>query len=151
MTMVTPVSLMTGMLKTMMRRYSVRKSTRLSWLIHWRFVRQCPRYAFICFLFDLTLLTFFLQLRQLSLAIIHSTTITLPAWRQICQPHGLKDKLIPRDVVTRWNSTHDMMVFALEYWKPIDSITMDKSLKLQRYKLDNEGWGVIEQLVSILQ
>src|SRR6266849_6636174 len=115
MTMVTLVSLMTGMLKMMTRRYSARKSTHLSWLIHWRFVRRCPRYAFICFLFDLTSLTFFLQLQQLSFAIIHSTTITLPTWRRICQAHGLKSKLIPRDVVTRWNSTHDMMVFALEY------------------------------------
>jgi len=97
------------------------------------------------------LLTFFLQLRQLSFAIIHSTTIALPAWRRICQAHGLKDKLIPQDVVTRWNSTHDMMVFALKYRKPIDSITVDKSLKLRRYELDNEGWGIIEQLVSVLQ
>ncbi len=44
-----------------------------------------------------------------------------------------------------------MMVFALEYRKPIDSITADKSLKLRRYELDNEGWGIIEQLVSVLQ
>ena len=51
----------------------------------------------------------------------------------------------------RWNSTHDMMVFALEYRKPIDSITVDKSLKLRRYELDNEGWDIIEQLVSVLQ
>ena len=34
-----------------------------------------------CFLFDLTSLTFFLQLRQLSFAIIHLTTIALPAWQ----------------------------------------------------------------------
>jgi hypothetical protein len=44
-----------------------------------------------------------------------------------------------------------MMVFALKYRKPIDSITADKSLKLRRYELDNEGWGIIEQLVSVLQ
>jgi hypothetical protein len=43
------------------------------------------------------------------------------------------------------------MVFALEYRKPIDSITADKSLKLRRFELDNEGWGIIEQLVSVLQ
>jgi hypothetical protein len=46
---------------------------------------------------------------------------------------------------------HDMMAFALEYRKPIDSITADKSLKLRKYELDNEGWGIIEQLVSVLQ
>jgi hypothetical protein len=44
-----------------------------------------------------------------------------------------------------------MMVFALEYRKPIDSITADKSLKMHKYKLDNEGWAIIEQLVSVLQ
>jgi len=44
-----------------------------------------------------------------------------------------------------------MMAFALKYRKPIDSITADKSLKLRKYELDNEGWGVIEQLVSVLQ
>jgi hypothetical protein len=63
----------------------------------------------------------------------------------------MKPKMIPRDVVTRWNSTHDMMVFAIKYRKPIDSITADKSLKLRKYELDNEGWNIIEQLVSVLQ
>ena len=62
----------------------------------------------------------------------------------------MKPKMIPRDVVTRWNSTHDMMVFAIKYRKPIDSITADKSLKLRKYELDNEGWNIIEQLVSVL-
>jgi hypothetical protein len=91
------------------------------------------------------------QLRQLSFAIIHSTTIALPAWRRFCQVHGLTPKLIPRDVVTRWNSTHDMMVFALKYRRPIDSITADKSMKLRKYELDNEGWIIVEQLVAVLQ
>jgi len=62
----------------------------------------------------------------------------------------MKPKMIPRDVVTRWNSTHDMIVFAIKYRKPIDSITADKSLKLRKYELDNEGWNIIEQLVSVL-
>ena len=91
------------------------------------------------------------QLRQLSFAIIHSTTIALLAWRQICKTHNLKPRLLPRDVVTRWNSTHDMMVFALEYRNAIDSVTADKSLKLRKYELDNEGWSIVEQLISVLQ
>ena len=32
-----------------------------------------------------------------------------------------------------------MMVFALKYHKPIDSIMADKSLKLRKYELNNEG------------
>ena len=42
------------------------------------------------------------------------------------------------------------MVFALKYRKPIDSITVDKSLKLRQYELNNEGWGIIEQLILVL-
>ena len=46
---------------------------------------------------------------------------------------------------------HDMMAFALEYRNAIDSVTADKSLKLRKYELDNEGWSIVEQLVSVLQ
>ena len=91
------------------------------------------------------------QVRQLSFAIIHSTTIALPAWRRICADLGLKPKLIPRDVVTRWNSTYDMMEFALKYRKPIDAITADKSLKLRKYELDNDDWTIIGDLVVVLE
>jgi hypothetical protein len=63
----------------------------------------------------------------------------------------MKVKLIPRDVVTRWNSTYDMMVFALEYRAPIDSITANKSLKLRKHELDNDDWQVIEDLVHVLR
>ncbi|KDQ49174.1 hypothetical protein JAAARDRAFT_201093 [Jaapia argillacea MUCL 33604] len=52
---------------------------------------------------------------QLAFAIIHSTNIALPAWRQACQTHRLPICLIPHDVVTRWDSTYTMMVFALKY------------------------------------
>jgi hypothetical protein len=93
----------------------------------------------------------FPQVRQLSFAIIHSTTIALPAWRRFCADLGLKPKLIPRDVVTRWNSTYDMMEFALKYRKPIDAITADKSLKLRKYELDNDDWAIIGDLVAVLE
>ena len=103
------------------------------------------------FLVNLMSLTCFLQLQQFSFTIIHSTTIALPAWQHFCEAHGLKAKLIPQDVIMCWNSTHDMMAFALDYCKLIDSITADKSLKLWKYELDNEGWSIIEQLISVLQ
>ena len=32
---------------------------------------------------------------------------------------------MPRDVSTRWNSTYDMIVFALEYCKAIAAMTAD--------------------------
>jgi hypothetical protein len=91
------------------------------------------------------------QVRQLAFAIIHSTTIALPAWRRTCAELGLRKRLIPRDVVTRWNSTYDMMRFVLTYRTAIDQITADKVLKLRRYELDNDDWVVIEDLVSVLE
>ena len=40
------------------------------------------------------------KIQQLLFAIIHSTTITLPAWCHTCLELNLKKRLIPRDVVT---------------------------------------------------
>jgi hypothetical protein len=91
------------------------------------------------------------QVQQLAFAIIHSTTIALLAWRCTCSELNLKKRLIPCDIVTRWNSTYDMMRFVLTYWKAIDQITADKVLKLRRYKLDNDDWSIIEDLVSVLE
>lgn len=36
-----------------------------------------------------------LQIRKLSFAIVHSTTIALPEWRRICDHHDLRIRLIP--------------------------------------------------------
>ena len=68
----------------------------------------------------------FSELHQLSLSITRSTTITLPVWRCYCMDLGLKPRILPRDV-TRWNSTFDMLSFALEYRAAIDAITADKT------------------------
>lgn len=102
--------------------------------------------------FTFSLLTIHIfQVWQLSFAIIHSTTIALPAWRRTCAELGLKVRLIPRDVVTRWNSTYDMMRFVLTYRKAIDKITADKTLKMRKYELDNDDWLIVEDLVAVLE
>ena len=44
-----------------------------------------------------------------------------------------------------------MMRFVLTYWEAVDQITADKALKLRRYKLDNDDWVIVEDLVSILE
>jgi hypothetical protein len=44
-----------------------------------------------------------------------------------------------------------MMRFALKYRPPIDSITANKELKLRKYELDSEDWGIVEDLVAVLE
>ena len=44
-----------------------------------------------------------------------------------------------------------MMKFVVAYRPAIDKITADKALKLRKYKLDNDDWTIIEDLVSILK
>jgi hypothetical protein len=91
------------------------------------------------------------KLRRLAFAIIRSTTIILPAWRQRCKDLKLKPRILPRDVVTRWNSTYYMLDFALKYRTVIDTMTADKSLKLRMFELETEEWGIVEELVTVLR
>jgi hypothetical protein len=46
---------------------------------------------------------------------------------------------------------HDMLCFALKYQEPIDSVTVDKSLKLRKFELDNNDWKIVSDLLSVLQ
>jgi hypothetical protein len=91
------------------------------------------------------------KLRNLAFSIINSSTLSLPAWKRCCKQLKIRSRLIPRDVITRWNSTYDMLVFCLKYKEPIDAITADKAVKLRRYELDATDWTIVEDLVSVLK
>lgn len=91
------------------------------------------------------------QLRKLAYKIIHSTTIILPAWKTILNDLELPIRIIPRDVSTRWNSTFDMLDFALEYRKAIDAITDTRKLGLGAYELNEEEWSLVRQLRDVLK
>ncbi|GBE87594.1 putative AC9 transposase [Sparassis crispa] len=86
------------------------------------------------------------KVRRLSFVIIHSTTIALPAWHDACRSTKMPVRMIPRDVTTRWNSTYDMVSFALKYRQPIDNIMGNKVLKLPQYELDVDDWKITEDL-----
>ncbi|KIK33083.1 hypothetical protein CY34DRAFT_100256 [Suillus luteus UH-Slu-Lm8-n1] len=60
---------------------------------------------------------------KLAYKIIHSTTIVLPAWYGIQRDLSEPQTLMPRDVATRWNSTFDMLDYALEHREAVDAVT----------------------------
>ena len=53
---------------------------------------------------------------------------------------------MPQDVLTRWNSTYDMLNFAVGYQLAIDDMTGDKTTNLCKYELDDGEWKIVEQL-----
>jgi hypothetical protein len=59
--------------------------------------------------------------------------------------------MMPQDVTTRWNSTYDMLVFALEYREALDSITGNQKMKLRQYELMEEDWHIAGKLRDVLK
>ncbi len=82
---------------------------------------------------------------------IHSTTIVLPLWFQTLQKLKLDEQKMPRDVATRWNSTFDMLEFALQYRKAIDDIAGNKTASLHKYEMGEDEWWIAEQLCDTLK
>ncbi|KAI0749008.1 hypothetical protein BC629DRAFT_1242510, partial [Irpex lacteus] len=68
------------------------------------------------------------KIRKISFAIIHSSTILLPAWKRIVKEQGLEERQLPRDVRTRWNSIYQMLSIAVKYRQAIDQLTSDRTL-----------------------
>ena len=91
------------------------------------------------------------QLRKLAFKIIHSTTIILPAWHEILEELKLECRIMPRDVSTRWNSTFDMLDFALKYRAAIDKITADRKTDLRMFELNDGEWEIVRQLCNTLK
>jgi hypothetical protein len=63
----------------------------------------------------------------------------------------LKAHMMPQDVTTCWNSTYDMLKFALEYQEALDTITGKKDMKLHKYEMDNGEWVIAHQLHKVLK
>jgi hypothetical protein len=59
--------------------------------------------------------------------------------------------MMPRDVSTRWNSTYDMLEFALEYRTALNTMTADRDMKLRQFELSKKEWGMASELCNALQ
>jgi hypothetical protein len=59
--------------------------------------------------------------------------------------------MMPCDVSTCWNSTYDMLLFALDFCLAIDSMTALHDFDLQRYELSPAEWGIAKELRDILK
>ena len=93
----------------------------------------------------------FTQLRKTTFAIKHSSTIILPQWWTMLQDCGLHPQMMPRDVLTRWNSTYNMLKFVVEYQEALDAITGDQTMKLRQYELDEEDCEIATKLRDSLK
>jgi hypothetical protein len=58
---------------------------------------------------------------------------------------------MPRDVLTRWNSTYDMLKFALDYRIALNTITGERDMNLRKYELKDAEWDIAKQLGDILE
>src|SRR5271155_6052961 len=84
------------------------------------------------------------QLRALSNTIKNSSTILLPLWNSKLEELGLDIRMMPQDVSTCWNSTFDMLDFAINYCAAIDAMTSIRDLC--KYKLENDEWATAANL-----
>jgi hypothetical protein len=91
------------------------------------------------------------KLRKLAFKIINSTTLLLPVWKETLEDLDLAVRLMPRDVRTRWNSTYDVISFALEYRDAITSLTADRTNKLREFELSSEEWDIADELAETLK
>jgi hypothetical protein len=91
------------------------------------------------------------QLCKTAFAIKNSSTIILPCWYEIFKELELGACMMPWDVLTRWNSTFNMLMFAIDYCLAINTIIAECSIKLHDYELRKEKWKLAKELYEVLK
>ncbi|KAF9559744.1 hypothetical protein CPC08DRAFT_807053 [Agrocybe pediades] len=92
------------------------------------------------------------KLRKFAYAVKNSSTLLLPKWyAQVKALKTLSERIMPQDVCTRWNSTFEMLDFAIKYRLAIQAMTADIDHGLQKYELTREQWRIAEHLRDVLK
>ena len=63
----------------------------------------------------------------------------------------MKEKIMPRDVSTRWNSMYDMLAFAIDHKVAVNRMTADVENGLRAYEMDMNEWGYALELHAVLK
>ena len=58
---------------------------------------------------------------------------------------------MPRDVATRWNSTFNLLEYALKHRRAVDLLTQRRDLGLRKFELSDNEWVIVKQLHSVLK
>ena len=64
---------------------------------------------------------------------------------------NLAHRIMPRDVSTRWNSTYEMLEFAVNYHAAVDSMSARRDLNLRKYELEPMEWKIAGELRDVLK
>ncbi|KIK22155.1 hypothetical protein PISMIDRAFT_103021 [Pisolithus microcarpus 441] len=83
------------------------------------------------------------QLCKLAIKLVHSTTILLPVWKSTLKELRQAVTIMPRDVPTRWNSSFNLLEYALNHRKAIDTVTQRRELGLRKFELGDHEWELI--------
>ena len=63
----------------------------------------------------------------------------------------LEQKLLPRDVRTRWNSTYDMLVVGIEYKEALKKFCADADHGLRDFEMSAAEWEIAAQIRDALK
>ena len=104
----------------------------------------------LCGTVYLQLLTASSQCHCISFKIISSPTLLLPRWRETVTGTDFKDRILPRDISTRWNSTFDMLSAFIEMKQFVVQFLDQASNGLSEYNLEEEECKAASDLVKAL-
>ena len=63
----------------------------------------------------------------------------------------LHERMMPRDIMTCWNSTYNMLEIDIEYCEELEAMTGNQKMKMRQYKLTEEDWNIATQLQDVLK